>query len=72
MSSGGTSRPTNTAARKATRCCSDRRQFIKPRERITKAGTIIYSASQHDCAGMPDEAAVLPQHADPKDRAQRA
>ena len=30
---------------------SDRRQFTKPRDRITKAGTIIYSASQHDCAG---------------------
>src|SRR5450755_689837 len=30
---------------------SDRRQFTKPRDRITKAGTIIYSASQHDCTG---------------------
>ena len=30
---------------------SDRRQFTKPRDRITKAGTILYSASQHDCAG---------------------
>jgi transposase len=32
---------------------SDRRQFTKPRDRITKAGTILYSASQHDCAGCP-------------------
>ena len=32
---------------------SDRRQFTKPRDRITKAGTIIYSASQHDCGGCP-------------------
>jgi hypothetical protein len=32
---------------------SDRRQFTKLRDRITKAGTIIYSASQHDCAGCP-------------------
>jgi len=30
---------------------SDRRQFTKPRDRITKAGTILYSASQHDCTG---------------------
>ena len=30
---------------------SDRRQFTKPRDRITKAGTILYSASQHDCNG---------------------
>jgi len=30
---------------------SDRRQFSKPRDRITKAGTILYSASQHDCTG---------------------
>ena len=32
---------------------SDRRQFTKPRDRITQAGTIIYSASQHDCTGCP-------------------
>ena len=32
---------------------SDRRQFTKPRERITQAGTIIYSASQYDCTGCP-------------------
>jgi len=30
---------------------SDRRQFTKPRDHITKAGTILYSASQHDCSG---------------------
>ena len=30
---------------------SDRRQFTKPRDRITKAGTILYSASQQDCDG---------------------
>ena len=28
-----------------------RRQFTKPRDHITKAGTILYSASQHDCTG---------------------
>jgi transposase len=32
---------------------SDRRQFTKPRDRITKAGTILYSASQHDCTECP-------------------
>jgi len=32
---------------------SDRRQFTTPRDRITKAGTILYSASQHDCTGCP-------------------
>jgi len=32
---------------------SDRRQFTQPRDRITKAGTILYSASQHDCIGCP-------------------
>ncbi len=32
---------------------SDRRQFTKPREHITQAGTIIYSASQYDCTGCP-------------------
>ena len=28
---------------------SDRRQFKNPRGRITKADTIIYRSSQHDC-----------------------
>jgi transposase len=28
---------------------SDRRQFTNPRDRITKANTIIYRSSQHDC-----------------------
>jgi transposase len=33
---------------------SDWRQFTKPRhDRITQADTIIYRASQHDCAGCP-------------------
>ena len=32
---------------------SDRRQFTKPRDRITKSGTILYSASQRDCTGCP-------------------
>lgn len=32
---------------------SDRRQSTQPRSRITKAGTILYSASQHDCTGCP-------------------
>lgn len=32
---------------------SDRRQFTKPRDRITQDGTIIYSASQNDCTGCP-------------------
>jgi transposase len=32
---------------------SDRRQLTKVRDHITKAGTIIYRASQHDCGGCP-------------------
>jgi IS5 family transposase len=32
---------------------SDRRQFTRPRSRITKAGMILYSASQHDCIDCP-------------------
>jgi transposase len=32
---------------------SDRRRFTQPRSRITKAGTILYSASQHDCVDCP-------------------
>ena len=39
---------------------SDRRQFTKPRDRITKAGTILYSASQHDCTGCPIEQQCCP------------
>jgi transposase len=39
---------------------SDRRQFTKPRERITKAGTIIYSASQHDCMACPTKQQCCP------------
>jgi hypothetical protein len=31
----------------------DRRQFTKPRDHVTQAGTIIYSASQYDCTGCP-------------------
>jgi len=30
---------------------SDRRRFTKPRDRITKDGTIVYRANQHDCSG---------------------
>ena len=51
---------------------SDRRQFTKPRDHITKAGTIIYAATKHDCNGCPDEAAVLPQHSGTQDHSQRA
>ena len=50
---------------------SDWRPFKNPRTHITQAGTIVYRASQHDCAGLPTEAAVLPQHTDPQDRTQR-
>jgi transposase len=32
---------------------SDRRQFAKARDHTTKAGTIIYRASQHDCGACP-------------------
>jgi hypothetical protein len=39
---------------------SDRRQFTKPRDRITKAGTILYSASQHDCTGCPTKQQCCP------------
>ena len=35
----------------ALRC--DRRRFTKPREHITQADTIIYRASQYDCAECP-------------------
>jgi hypothetical protein len=48
---------------------SDRRQFTKPHDRITKAGTILYSASQDDCTGCPEKATVLPEHAQPQDHA---
>jgi len=30
---------------------SERRNFKQPRDHVTKAGTIIYRSSQHDCAG---------------------
>ncbi len=41
---------------------SDRRQFTKPRDRITKAGTVLYSATADcNCTGLPDEATV-PEH----------
>jgi transposase len=30
---------------------SNRRRFTKPRDRITKDGTIVYRANQHDCSG---------------------
>jgi transposase len=32
---------------------SERRPFTKPRDHVTKAATIIYRASQHDCTGCP-------------------
>lgn len=39
---------------------SDRRQFTKPRERITMAGTIICSASQRDCMACPTKQQCCP------------
>jgi len=32
---------------------SDRRQFTQPRQHITRADTVTYRASQHDCTGCP-------------------
>lgn len=32
---------------------SERRNFQQPRDHVTKEGTIVYRASQHDCAGCP-------------------
>ena len=32
---------------------SDWRPFTKPRDHITREGTVIYRASQHDCTGCP-------------------
>jgi len=43
---------------KALRC--DRRAFNNPRSRITKAETIIYRASQRDCASCPEKARCGP------------
>lgn len=45
-------------ADKALRC--DRRSFKTPRSGITKAETIIYRASQRDCAGCPHKAQCCP------------
>ena len=47
------------------------RTFKNPRTHITKAGTIIYRASQSDCAQVPAEAALLSEHTDAQDRSQR-
>jgi hypothetical protein len=43
---------------KALRC--DRRSFNNPRSRITKAETIVYRASQRDCASCPEKARCCP------------
>ena len=51
-SSSGMSKPTNRCPQ-GHALLSDRRQFAQPRDHITKAGTILYSASQHDCTGCP-------------------
>ena len=48
---------------------SDRRQFTKPRDRITKDGTIIYSASQHDCSGCPMKQRCCPNMPTARSRA---
>ncbi len=40
---------------------SDRRQFTKPRDRITQAGTILYSAGQHGCIGCPMKPQCCPK-----------
>ena len=45
-------------ADKALRC--NRRPFKTPRSRITKADTIIYSASKFDCTGCPMKAKCCP------------
>ena len=43
---------------KSLRC--DRRAFNNPRSRITKAETIVYRASQRDCASCPEKARCCP------------
>lgn len=43
---------------KALRC--DRRSFNNPRSRITKAETIVYRASQRDCASCPEKVRCCP------------
>ena len=43
---------------KSLRC--DRRAFNNPRSRITKADTIIYRASQHDCETCPKKSECCP------------
>ena len=43
---------------KTLRC--DRRAFNNPRSRITKADTIIYRASQHDCETCPKKSECCP------------
>jgi len=56
---------------------SDRRQFSKPRNRITKAGTVPYSACQHDgtdcpmkpqcCPNMPNRRIMRSVHESSRD-----
>ncbi len=46
-----------------------RRTFKNPRTHITKAGTIIYRASQSDYA-VPDEVTLLSEHPESEDRSQ--
>ena len=46
-------------ADKVLRC--ERRAFNNPRSRITKADTIIYRASQRDCASCPEKARCCPK-----------
>jgi transposase len=39
---------------------SERRNFKQPRDHVTKEGTIVYRASQHDCAGCPLKQSCCP------------
>jgi transposase len=39
---------------------SERRNFTRPRDHVTKEGTIVYRASQHDCAGCPLKQSCCP------------
>ena len=48
------------------------RAFAKPRDGLTKEGTLIYFASKRDCEGLRAQAEMLPKHACVQDRALRS
>ncbi len=58
--SSGMNKPMNIAARKVKPLRSDWRTFKKPRDRITKADTILYHSSKPDCATCPNKSRCCP------------